>query len=732
MRCVEQKSRRQFWPCVKMRSIRETVVSGFIGGMLAGETKAAIDRRRIVGQFNPQRTSSSDSTPFQVGNGDFAFGADVTGLQTFHPFNTLSSWCWHNSSLPSTPNQTEPSDFTGLDWYTHGRLVNYAQPNPAEVDISQWMISNPQRANLGRVGLWFAEDVTEAHLHEPQQTLDLYTGTIASVFQWQGVSVHVGTTADPDTSSIAINVTSGHVANGMVGIFLDYPYMNGQNKFEAPFVGYFNASANHSTSIVDEGPQHSCIKHVEDTTTYLTTIRWTGNATLSGPLPGTHRYVLGTGGTRQLEVTVSYHDSPNTQKAPFYNPSGQGTHINTDHSRIWKSSGAYWSRFWEQGAFVDMTSGKNASALELQRRVILSQYLAAVNSAGFDPPQESGLVNNGWYGKFHAEMFLWHLGHWGRWGRWDLQERSMPGTYQRFLPTSIERAREQGYKGARWGKMSDPTGRSAPGEINSLLIWQQPHVMHFAEYDWRAHPKNATLDKWADVVFETAVWMADYAFWNESTGVYDLGPPMYPVSENTDPNATFNAAFELAYWRFGLQVASNWQKRRGQAVPSEWTDVLNNLAPLPVADSTYVIYEGIADMWNNKTYTEDHQSMLGIYGWLPPQPGFNLTIMQNTIDRVYATWNFTYSYGWDFPLLAMNAARVGDVDRAVDWLLDPAFLFDDAGYQVGGARVPTPYMPGATSLLWAVAMLAGGWDGEQGPHFPADWDVQVEGFLSAL
>lgn len=65
-----------------------------------------IDRQKVVRQFNPQRNASSDTTPLQVGNGNFAFGVDVTGLQTFKPFGTLSTWGWHNFSLPSAPGQT--------------------------------------------------------------------------------------------------------------------------------------------------------------------------------------------------------------------------------------------------------------------------------------------------------------------------------------------------------------------------------------------------------------------------------------------------------------------------------------------------------------------------------------------------------------------------------------------------------------------------------------------------
>lgn len=167
-------------------------------------------------------------------------------------------------------------------------------------------------------------------------------------------------------------------------------------------------------------------------------------------------------------------------------------------------------------------------------------------------------------------------------------------------------------------------------------------------------------------------------------------------------------------------------------MPANWTYVATHLAPLPVDDDTYVIYESIPDMWHNETFTEDHPSMLGIYGYLPPPPTFNLTIMQNTVAHVYDTWNFTFSYGWDFPMWAMNAARMGDLDTAVDFLLHPSFAFDDAGYPIGGARVPTPYFPGSSSLLFAIAMLAGGWTGKEGVQFPDGWTVHAEGFSPAL
>lgn len=78
----------------------------FLGLFTVASAKNCIQRRKVVQEFNVHRNASSDTTPLQVGNGNFAFGVDVTGLQTFNPFGTMSTWGWHNFSLPTTTNQT--------------------------------------------------------------------------------------------------------------------------------------------------------------------------------------------------------------------------------------------------------------------------------------------------------------------------------------------------------------------------------------------------------------------------------------------------------------------------------------------------------------------------------------------------------------------------------------------------------------------------------------------------
>ncbi|KAF8823607.1 hypothetical protein HHX47_DHR9000442 [Lentinula edodes] len=87
----------------------------------------------------------------QVGNGDFAFGADVTSLQTFLPFATMSSRGWKNDSPPPNRNMEDVHNYKGESRYNHGRLVQYDFGGDPEIE--QWLTANLNQVNLGIVGL---------------------------------------------------------------------------------------------------------------------------------------------------------------------------------------------------------------------------------------------------------------------------------------------------------------------------------------------------------------------------------------------------------------------------------------------------------------------------------------------------------------------------------------------------------------------------------------------------
>jgi hypothetical protein len=141
-----------------------------------------------------------------------------------------------------------------------------------------------------------------------------------------------------------------------------------------------------------------------------------------------------------------------------------------------------------------------------------------------------------------------------------------------------------------------------------------------------------------------------------------------------------------------------------------------------------VTHEGIDSMWTKFNF--EHPGLIGTYGMLPGT-GVDTAIFGRTLEKVISTWNFNRTWGWDFPMVAMAAARSGHPELAVDMLLhdSPGFQFDEHGFATGG---PFPYFPSNGALLTAVAMMAGGWDRSVGeaPGFPKNgkWIVKYENF----
>jgi len=152
-------------------------------------------------------------------------------------------------------------------------------------------------------------------------------------------------------------------------------------------------------------------------------------------------------------------------------------------------------------------------------------------------------------------MHWWHAAHFALWNRLPLLEKSL-GYYNLILPSARERARQQGYAGARWPKMTAIDGRDSPSPIGPLLIWQQPHPIFYAHLCYSARPDRKTLERYQQIVFDSAEFMASYAFLDAGRKRYVLGPPVIPAQENHPARETWNPTFELAYWAFGLELAN--------------------------------------------------------------------------------------------------------------------------------------------------------------------------------
>lgn len=688
-------------------------LSAFLPLSVMGEP---IDREAVVKRHRVCTTGTLLKSPAQVGNGKFAFGMDITGLQTFVPFNTLSDWSWHSFPLPEG---MKAEDYRPVVVETHGEKIAYELHNPDQPELSEWLTKNPHRYNLGRIGFrLLREDGTEAQeidLGNARQEIDLWTGVVYSRFELNRKEVKVRTVCHPDKDMIGVSIESELLNDGSMSIYLDFPYPDG--RYFKHYIGRYDTISGHTSTFEKLAPNSVRIARTMDDTHYYAALDWTGSATFSRESEKAHRFLLQPRQTSAFSFTCCFSPDP-------------VTNVTEPVASIERKSAAGWEKYWRSGAAIDLSGSKDPRWLELERRIVLSQYLMRANESGLFPPQESGLVNNGWFGRFHFEMIWWHGVHYGLWNRMECFDNYL-NVYKDFMPEALKRAKSEGRSGARWPKCTGNFNREWPCSAHAYLIWHEPHPIYFAEMQYRQQPAPETLEKWKDIVLNTADYMADYLFYDKKTKQYVLGPPVVVVSENTDPLQTTNPIFELGYFRYGLRTALEWADRLGlsEKRTKKWKEVLSRMAPLPVADGVYTTYEGIPDMWTKYTY--EHPALTGVYGMLPGD-GVDLPTFKRTLERVSKEWQFNRIWGWDFPMLAMAAARTGQPALAIDMLMHPSagFQFDEHGLATGG---PFPYFPSNGALLTAVAMMCGGWDGSEGeaPGFPKDgsWTVRYEGFV---
>jgi hypothetical protein len=160
----------------------------------------------------------------------------------------------------------------------------------------------------------------------------------------------------------------------------------------------------------------------------------------------------------------------------------------------------------------------------------------------------------------------------------------------------------------------------------------------------------------------------------------------------------------------------------------KWDQVIDHLSRPHVLDG---IYTGIETPPH--IIYRDHPSLVAAFGLVPPGPLIDAETMRRTYDHVLQTWDWSSTWGWDYPMLAMTAARLGEPQKAVDALFIESqknrYLANGHNYQ--SSRLPL-YLPGNGGLLTAVAMMAAGWDGapdRYAPGFPDNgkWNIRWEG-----
>ncbi|HWC76968.1 MAG TPA: glycoside hydrolase family 65, partial [Blastocatellia bacterium] len=417
-----------------------------------------IDRKSLVSRHSPVMRGIDPLSPLSVGNGEFAFTADVTGLQTFPeryekgmPLCTMSQWGWHSFPLRHGLDR-KSLRLTQFD--TYGRQVGYSVDSAGQQELYTWLRENPHRLHLGRIGLRIVsatgEEIRPEDLQDIEQQLDLWAGILTSRFSVNGLGVTVRTCVHPQIDLLAVSIESSLIADVRLSVRFAFPY--GSPAMQA---ADWRQPARHESLEIDGTNKSIDIKRRLDDSEYRVRIEWNDRATFSKQAP--HEFLLTPAkGSSRLDFVTGFFLSQPWKVLP----SARNTFAETE---------AHWPRFWNEGGAIDLGESTDSRAPELERRIVLSQYLTAIQCSGSMPPQETGLTTNSWYGKFHLEMHWWHSAQFALWNRLHLLERSL-GWYAEVLPKARELARSQGYRGARWPKMVGPEAADSPSPIGPLLI----------------------------------------------------------------------------------------------------------------------------------------------------------------------------------------------------------------------------------------------------------------------
>ena len=720
-------------------------------GYDTGNTTAAIDRQSVVTRNNPVITEADPLASLSVGNGHFATTVDITGLQSFPfeygagvPLTAMSEWGWHKfeNTTGLTPDESEQSFDFG-----HGHQEVYAveyKQGGRNQQATEYFRVNPHRLNLGTIGL----DLNDANgnlipiknLSNIRQQQMLWDGEIESTFIADSESVEVTTGVHPSKDALYARIKSRLLKNQRATVAFRFSYPTGKHSDDA---NDWTKPMLHQSIIISQDEHSAIIKRNIDSTTYFVLLQWEGQATIQEC--DRHHFELSTTGD---VLTFSAEYLPEVPQTPY---------SAYEYDQYHKATQRYWHLWWNEGAIVDFSQCTDPRAKELERRVVLSQYLTQINCANSIPPQETGLTYNSWFGRPHLEMTWWHAVDFALWNRPKTIRTILEWYNDTAYPIARKIAERQGFKGVRWMKMTDPWAGEAPSNTGSFLIWQQPHYIYLAEEMYRAKPTAETLAKYSKQVEATAEFMADFVSFDKKANRYIIKGST-SMQECMTKDISYNHSFELAYWQYGLSIANLWRERQGKSRNASWDDIIAHLTPLPETNGIYTAglplgktdnlksfdpFDGSAAKSPTETFAEkcrnDHPAVLGACGLLPSINTpysllYNEEKMKSTLNWVMQNWNWQTTWGWDYGMIAMAAARLGEPETALKALLidtqKNTYLKNGHNFQTTDRlRI---YLPGNGALLTAVAMMCAGWDGCKeplNPGFPKDgrWNVRWEG-----
>src|SRR5690348_1702100 len=308
-----------------------------------GNLSGPVDRRALARRHNPQTTQWDPFAALSVGNGEFAFTADVTGLQTFavecenqFPLCTTSHWAWHSALLSAG---LDPKNFRYKDYDTYGRSVGYATDSTGQEALFNWLRENPHRFHLGQIGFELQKSngspATPADLKNVRQTLDLWSGLLASYFEFEGQPVQVQTGCHPELDLIAVRIESPLLAAGRLPVCLAFPYAS-----SAMSMADWGRPERHTTTLSRATRNRANFERELDATEYAVGLHWNDGAELTRRAE--HKFQLSVKTGHALEFVCLFSPKPISGKLP-------------DVAQTQSAAQKHWQRFWNDGGAIDLS-----------------------------------------------------------------------------------------------------------------------------------------------------------------------------------------------------------------------------------------------------------------------------------------------------------------------------------------------------------------------------------------
>src|SRR5262245_55253423 len=356
-----------------LRRTSGIAAAGTFGGvlpaaLLPGCISAAsptIDRRTLVDRHAPVVRNVEPFSVLSVGNGDFAFTADLTGLQTFPdayrdiPLATQATWAWHTFPNPNGYRLEDAMSAFDVD----GRAVTY--PDRQGSPAGAWLRQNPHRLSLARIGFALRQGngspARPEDLQEIEQRLDLWTGTLASRFRFDGHMVQVWTWAHPARDMLAVRIEAPGLAASRRPLVIAFPYGDPVHTGDP---SDWSHPERHRTMLTQPDSRQAHWHRVLDGDAYDARAVWSEGGRLSEEAGHTFR-LTPRDGERVFELVIGFSPAATPSMLP-------------SASEVQAASRAHWDRFWSTGGALDLSESSDSRAPELERRIVLSQYLTAI------------------------------------------------------------------------------------------------------------------------------------------------------------------------------------------------------------------------------------------------------------------------------------------------------------------------------------------------------------------